>query len=36
MPIISMFRGIKVYIYGNDHMPPYLHAVYGESEILVL
>ncbi len=35
MPIISMFRGIKVYIYWNDHMPPHFHALYGESEVLV-
>ena len=35
MPIISMFRGIKVYIYWHDHMPPHFHALYGESEVLV-
>lgn len=26
MPTISMFRGIKVYINYNDHMPPHFHA----------
>ncbi len=36
MPIISMFRGIKVYIYWDDHMPPHFHALYGACEVLVL
>lgn len=34
-PSIFSYVGIKVYIYWNDHMPPHLHAVYGESEVLV-
>lgn len=36
MPTISMFRGIKVYINWNDHMPPHFHAKYGSHEVLVL
>ena len=35
MPTISMFRGIKVYMNWNDHMPPHFHAVYGGEEVLV-
>lgn len=35
MPTISMFRGIKVYINWNDHMPPHFHAKYGNHEVLV-
>ena len=35
MPIISMFRGIKVCIYWRDHMPPHFHAIYGDSEVLI-
>lgn len=35
MPEISRFRGIKVYIYYKDHMPPHFHAVYGGDEVLV-
>ena len=35
MPTISMFRGIKVFIYWNDHMPPHFHAEYGKHKILV-
>lgn len=35
MPTISMFRGIKVYINYNDHMPPHFHAQYGGDEVTV-
>lgn len=35
MPTISMFRGIKIYINYNDHMPPHFHAKYGSDEVLV-
>lgn len=35
MPTISMFRGIKICIYWNDHLPPHFHASYGGSEVLV-
>ena len=35
MPTISMFRGIKISINWNDHMPPHFHAKYGDEEILV-
>lgn len=35
MPTICMFRGIKVYINWNDHLPPHFHAKYGGDEVLV-
>lgn len=35
MPTICMFRGIKIYINWNDHMPPHFHATYGGREIIV-
>ncbi|MDO4920258.1 MAG: DUF4160 domain-containing protein [Phascolarctobacterium sp.] len=35
MPTISMFRGIKVYINWNDHLPPHFHAKYGSDEVIV-
>lgn len=35
MPIICMFRGIKITINYNDHMPPHFHAYYGEYECCV-
>lgn len=28
MPSISMFFGIIIYMYWNDHNPPHFHAVY--------
>lgn len=33
MPTISMFRGIKISMYWNDHMPPHFHATYGGEEL---
>lgn len=35
MPTISMFRGIKISMYWNDHMPPHFHASYGGEEVLI-
>lgn len=35
MPTISMFRGIKIYMNWNDHMPPHFHATYGGCEALI-
>ncbi len=35
MPPISMFRGIRVCIYWQDHMPPHFHATYGGHEVIV-
>ena len=35
MPTISMFRGIRVCIFWNGHMPPHFHASYGSYEVLV-
>ena len=35
MSTISYFRGIKIYINWNDHMPPHFHASYAGEEIIV-
>lgn len=35
MPTISMFRGIKITMYWQDHMPPHFHAYYGGEEVLI-
>lgn len=35
MSTISFFRGIKIFINWNDHMPPHFHATYDGKEILV-
>ena len=29
MPEISLFYGIRVTMYYNDHMPPHFHAEYN-------
>lgn len=38
MPIISMFYGIKIYIYleeGGQHNRPHVHAIYGEHQMAI-
>lgn len=35
MPTISMFRGIKISINWNDHMPPHFHANYAGEDVLI-
>ena len=38
MPIISMFYGIKVYIYvekDGKHNKPHLHGYYGEDQVVL-
>lgn len=35
MPTISLFYGIKVTMYYDDHMPPHFHAEYNGEEVLV-
>ena len=32
MPLISLFFGISIYMYMDDHNPPHFHATYGEYE----
>ena len=32
MPTVSMFYGIIIYMYFNDHLPPHIHAVYADQE----
>lgn len=32
MPAISMFYGIVIYLYYQDHMPPHFHARYQNHE----
>jgi hypothetical protein len=34
MPRISMFFGIVVYMYYDDHYPPHFHALYEGSEAM--
>ena len=35
MPEISLFYGIRVTMYYNDHMPPHFHAEYNGQKALV-
>lgn len=35
MPTISMFYGIIIAMYYNDHNPPHIHAKYNEYEATV-
>ena len=35
MPEISLFYGIRVTMYYDDHMPPHFHAEYNGQKILV-
>ncbi len=34
MPTISMFYGILIQMYSNEHNPPHFHALYGEYKAL--
>ncbi len=35
MPTISMFYGIIIQMFWDEHAPPHFHATYGEFETLV-
>lgn len=35
MPTISMFYGIMIQMYWDEHAPPHFHAIYGESKATV-
>jgi hypothetical protein len=35
MPTISVFYGIVVQIFWNDHSPPHFHALYGKHEAII-
>lgn len=35
MPVISMFFGIRITIYYNDHNPPHIHAEYAGHKALI-
>ena len=35
MPEISLFFGIRVTMYYDDHNPPHFHADYNSQKILV-
>jgi Domain of unknown function (DUF4160) len=35
MPTLSVFFGIVIKMYFDDHSPPHFHAEYGEHELVV-
>ncbi|MBR3241508.1 MAG: DUF4160 domain-containing protein [Parasporobacterium sp.] len=35
MPEISVFYGIRVTMYYDDHNPPHFHAEYNENNVLI-
>jgi hypothetical protein len=35
MPTLSMFYGIIIQMFWDDHAPPHFHATYAEHEALV-
>ena len=35
MPTISLFFGIIIQMYWNEHAPPHFHAKYGEHDAVI-
>lgn len=35
MPTISVFYGIVIQMFWQDHAPPRFHVLYGEDEVLI-
>ena len=35
MPCLTKIQGVKICVYSNDHVPPHIHALFGEYEILI-
>lgn len=35
MPTISIFYGILIKMFFDDHAPPHFHAEYGEYELVI-
>ncbi len=35
MPTISVFYGIVIKMYWNEHAPPHFHAFYADQEALI-
>ena len=34
-PLIETREGVSILIFSRDHLPPHLHACYGEEEALI-
>jgi Domain of unknown function (DUF4160) len=35
MPCLTNISGIRICVNSNDHLPPHIHAIYGEYEVLI-
>jgi hypothetical protein len=35
MPTLSLFYGILIRMYWQEHNPPHFHALYGSEEVLI-
>lgn len=35
MPTISMFYGMLIQMYWDDHAPPHFHALYGDHQATI-
>ena len=35
MPCLTKIQGVKICVYSNDHVPPHIHALFGEYEVLI-
>ncbi|OGT44944.1 MAG: transcriptional regulator [Gammaproteobacteria bacterium RIFCSPHIGHO2_12_FULL_38_11] len=35
MPILSVFYGIVIRMFWDDHSPPHFHAQYAEYEVII-
>jgi len=35
VPTLSVFFGIVIRMYYDDHAPPHFHAIYGEFEAMI-
>ena len=35
MPTISVFYGILIQMFWDDHVPPHFYAAYGEYDVVV-
>ncbi len=35
MPTLSVFYGVVIQMYWQDHAPPHFHALYAEDEALI-
>ena len=36
MPLLFQFEGIELKIYTREHLPPHVHAEFGEFEVLLV